>query len=557
MKSLRAFVLCVSLLATIAAATETALLPEEFKGNTGFVIARVLTNSSTTDRFNGIFFNQWESVVLTDEKGEEHALTLDHSGGRNSTQIFVGLLAPGKYSLQRLVSPRIARRTIANVREGISFDIKANHVTSLGTLIYQPIGNHEYSILHEQHDGPLLALIKANYPKIDLAAVNNPLLQIAAVPAGGIGGQAVGSRTIVVSNSATTAVVGTLTLGIIQHLIDKASNTDLMKAWVEEKDPFRRLEMARQSTYAFNSPIQLPSGVLLAGSNLGQVLMRKKDGEWLRMGTNDSREVTALFAADSNTIVIGGEEGFMRLTNDFGKTWVELPSPGLGLILNIASVNDEYFVLSLQKNDAIVYQTKDLRKGPWNEIRREPNARLGISGPVQFPNLGAASAVQASNRYMFVTETGVFHALNLPDRTWTIGKMLSAPGNTPSRYALRAHADGFVYATGLRAALVSGDSGTTWKEESTACMRMMSFWYGKNKTGYSLCFQGAFVVSTAIYKAAPNTDTWNTLMDETPSLANVFFASDIDDLLLFVSVEGLIHVSTDGGQTWNLERKTF
>jgi hypothetical protein len=210
--------------------------------------------------------------------------------------------------------------------------------------------------------------------------------------------------------------------------------------------------------------------------------------------------------------------------------------------------------ITLDRGDAVVYHSIDLHKGTWTEIKRERNAK---GDAIYLQNLSAASAVLSNNRYIFMTASGAAHVLNLLDRTWTSSKAPFAAPFTTSPYSLRAHSSGFIYALGRRSPYITTDFGNSWKEESTGCLRIMSAWYGKNGAAYNLCFQGAFVVSTSIQKKETNATTWKAIMEETPVMANAFFASDTDDFVMYVSPEGLIHTSIDGGVNWKLERKTY
>lgn len=521
----------------------------------GLFTARVLTNASSTSRGSFLYFNQWETLTLQDASKREVEIKADKAGGGNSSQVFEAVLPAGKYRLLHMVSPRTPTRVGADLQNVIAeFEVRPQTVTSLGTLIYQPTGNQGYTILCDGFDAPQIERVRLGYPALYQAqAEHAPVRPCVGNEVAARASQALQGRTYVLSSSRMTSVVGTATLGVIQALIEKASATEAIQAWKSETDPQKRLSMARSSTYAFNAARMLDSGEVLAGSNLGQVLVREPQGRWQRLDTGDTREITTLLADNRQQILVGGEDGLLMQTTDGGKSWQAISAPTHGLIVNLARQDKRFFLLAIEGFDAVLYGTSDLQQGPWTELRREVNAREEVKLPLatffRTPSLTASGWV-LGDRYVMVTSNGFVNSLNLKDESWTRTK---TPFEEPrGATALR---NGSLFAYSKNKVWVSRDQGATWTRDEMGCMKLITAAYGAKGQAYNVCGQGAFVFSTALMQRSGDAASWTTLSDETPTPASALFASEVDDTLLFMNPEGLIYGRAPGAKDWTLERK--
>jgi len=520
----------------------------------GLFTTRILTNASSTTRGAFLYFNQWETLTLVDASKREIEIKAEKAGGNNSSQVFEAVLPAGKYQLLQMVSPRMPTRVTGDLRGVIGeFEVRPQTVTSLGTLIYQPTGNQGYTILCDGFDAPEVERVRINYPALHQAMAGHaPVRPCLSNEVASRSSQAQQGRTLVLSNSGATAVVGTLTIGLIQSLIQKASATEAIQAWKDEQSPQKRLAMARSSTYAFNAALMLESGDVLAGSNLGQVLARDSEGRWERLDTGDTREITALLATDRERFIVGGEEGLLMQTGDGGKSWKALSAPTHGLVVNLARHGQRYLLLAVEGLDAVLYGTDKLEAGPWQELRREAGIReekLAALGHVRSPSL-AASGWIVGDRYVMVTANGFVNSMSLADGSWTRSK---TPFEEPRMAtALR---NGTLFAYSKNKVYVSRDQGSTWTRDEMGCMKMITVAYGPKGQAYNVCGQGAFVFSTAIMQRSSEGERWTTISDETPTPASALFASEFNDTLLFMNPEGLIYGRAPGAKDWTLERK--
>ncbi|MEO3711354.1 WD40/YVTN/BNR-like repeat-containing protein [Roseateles flavus] len=526
----------------------------EVPADSGLFTSRIVTNASSTNRGNFLYFNQWETLTLVNQDKREIEIKAEKGSGNNSSQVFEAVLPAGKYQLVQMLSPKLAGRVTGDLKGVIGeFEVKPQTVTSLGTLIYQPTGSQGYTILCDGFDAPQIERVRLSYPALHQAMADHaPVRPCLSNEVAARSNQAQQGRTLVMSNSGMTAVVGTLTVGLIQSLIQKASATEAIQAWKDEQDPQKRLAMARSSTYAFNAARMLESGDVLAGSNLGQVLARDSEGRWERLDTGDTREITALLATDRQRFMVGGEEGLLMQTSDAGKTWQALSAPTHGLIVNLARQGQRVYLLAVEGLDAVLYATDDLKSGTWQELRREAGSRSDKPEAMGWIRLAsmAASGWIVGERYVMVTANGFVNSMDLKDGSWTRSKTSFEEPRQVT--ALR---DGTLVAYSRNKVYVSRDQGATWTKDEQGCMKMITVAYGYQGQAYNVCGQGAFVFSTAIMQRGGEGGRWTTISDETPTPASALFASEYNDTLLFMNPEGLIYGRAAGAKEWTLERK--
>ncbi len=526
----------------------------EVPADSGLFTSRIVTNASSTNRGNFLYFNQWETLTLVNQDKREIEIKAEKGSGNNNSQVFEAVLPAGKYQLVQMLSPKLAGRVTGDLKGVIGeFEVKPQTVTSLGTLIYQPTGSQGYTILCDGFDAPQIERVRLSYPALHQAMTDHaPVRPCLSNEVAARSNQAQQGRTLVMSNSGMTAVVGTLTVGLIQSLIQKASATEAIQAWKDEQDPQKRLAMARSSTYAFNAARMLESGDVLAGSNLGQVLARDSEGRWERLDTGDTREITALLANDRQRFMVGGEEGLLMQTSDAGKTWQALSAPTHGLIVNLARQGQRVYLLAVEGLDAVLYATDDLKAGTWQELRREAGSRSDKPEAMGWIRLAsmAASGWIVGERYVMVAANGFVNSMDLKDGSWTRSKTSFEEPRQVT--ALR---DGTLVAYSRNKVYVSRDQGATWTKDEQGCMKMITAAYGYQGQAYNVCGQGAFVFSTAIMQRGGEGGRWTTLSDETPTPASALFASEYNDTLLFMNPEGLIYGRAAGAKEWTLERK--
>lgn len=548
----RSFVTILTAICLIIAGCATApkkqIHTDAFDEGRGFGIVRVVTNTATLDRGNIVHFNRWNEVKVIDKNGDLFELQSDPQGGESNSQIFVGQLPEGFYRLHSLHTRFVSGIALPLQDLNETFEVKPARLSALGTIVVQPTGNHQFTKLRDFEIKSLVRYFNDAYPGLSRTAYRDEVLQSSGSDM--IAPERVAKGSIIVqSNSATTAITGTLTIAAIQHLIDKASATEIIEAWHNEKDPLKRFGMARDSTYEFNSPLMLASGELLAGSGLGQVLKRSQDGKWSRLNTGALHEITALAAPSPEHITAGGEEGFVAETTDGGRSWRHLPPLSAKcVVLNLLRLSDATLALVLEGHDAVLYRLVNTVGERWTELKREVGARVNPTTPA----IMAAGAVRVGDSYVVVTGNSTMHIMDLKTQRWSSTKTPFVPVGLSKPNTLRARADGTVFALSLRSSYSSTDLGTTWEKRNNSCLRLLDAWRGPSGSAYNLCADGMFAVSTVIAFQPEVQGQWHEM--PTPTLTSSWFVSDDGALLILAGTEGLLHSSKDGGKTWTLER---
>ena len=533
-------------LSACAAQKQLETIPTALKAGEGFVIVRIVTNSSTLDPANIINFNKWEVVKATNSAGEEKSLILDRSGMHNNSQIFAASLPAGHYKLHSIESPTFHKRIISSLIDTkIEFEVKNSQVTSMGTLIYQPTGNSGFMILPMFDDKSILETMKFAYPEIVAATSANPVLFVSKSAIGDP--SAAGSNGVYIGSFSPFE---NLIAGMISSISDAAGATEAEQAWAKEKDQAALMRMAKDRTFSFNDVQELDSGEIIAGSNLGQILIRQPNKGWKRLDTGYPVEYTVIDVIDRKLILAGGEEGVLMYSGDTGKTWQRIKSPVKNaLYLDISHYKNEFLVLSREHDDLVVNSSTDPKGGNWQELLRIKN----IAEQTKYtPRIDSGSAVVHDGKYIVISPLAETQVYDLTARVWA-----KYPLPEAGFFRLRRHADGYIYAMRFRYPYISRDNGKTWVEHENACVRQMDIWYGPKATGYALCFQGAFTVSNSLQKQVDLKSPWQEIISEIPVLAHKIFVSDKRDFMFYVGVNGLVYVSQDGGSNWKEERRTF
>lgn len=516
---------------------QTITIPENIEPNNGVVGVRIIPNSSTFERAEVILFNSWENVLVINSADEEFYLTLSESPARNNSQLFVGALPDGLYKLDSLISPMFHRRIVSKLLGyNIEFEIKAGHLTSLGTLIYQPIGGNAFTVISEFDDPAIVEMVVKEYPQLNSGFSQNTILKPTQ-----------SSENLVFDR-------GSSDISILPLLADVVGATEKDEKWLMEKDPKKRLIIAKNNSYAFNDVQELDTGEIFVASNLGQILVRSITGIWSRIETGHLSELTAINVIDKNNILVGGENGLLLNTSNGGESWETIQTPrSNSLILDISYFVDEHIILNRVENGLVVNSINDLTSNQWNElifIEGEKDNLNGWTGTSSINKaMNSGSATIKDGKYIVLSPHGFTHILDIEKRVW---RKYSLPKKGFSR--LRNHNDGFLYATQFRHPYISNDDGMSWEKHKHGCLRYMDLWYGPNGTGYNLCFQGALVVSNNIQKQSGRNTSWGQLQTELPDLAHTMYVSDKSKLLLYVNVSGLVYGSEDDGKTWHLEK---
>lgn len=534
------------------AAEPTSERPSSFSDDKGLVALRIVTNTAAIDLAVG-FSNKWGSLNVEHSDGTRAQLIAENDDGRRSTQIFAGLIPEGRYQITGLVAGQGGLgRSVSLKDQGMTFEVRREHITNLGTLIYQPIGNRETTVLRYPSTDDVQRFLRTNFSGLSELSAGRPVLGWLDVEQNTSGKVASGS-VIVVSNSATMGIVGTITMGVMQAISDRAGATASIAEWHETTDAAARLSLAKQSTYALNNIQELPSGEIIAGTNLGQIVFLHPERGWKSVDIGDPREITAISATDADSIIIGGEEGLMLSSANGGRTWKAKTSPVPdGLIMHIGRHADELLVVTLYRNELLVHSQKDKEGAAWDELRRIPIAQPSLV--INWPSLQGLAAIQ-NQKYLVMVPGGQVHTFDFESREW---KSYPAPGW--SREVRTQGADRVYTSQTSRAPhAFTTDGGATWTPYSNTCAGIYTWALSVAAVSrdelYMLCFgTGMFVGSTSLHKTSNGGNDWTELIKEMPVIASQMYATK--NVVLYIDLTGSVYASKDAGSTWSKIKRT-
>lgn len=196
-----------------------------------------------------------------------------------------------------------------------SFEIKAGHITDLGSMVPVNIGGYEVIVMPVRH-------------KENAADINLAMEEYSSVLAS--------ADTIRWSPSAPpkpfAQTMPSTGLGLIVDVLmqqerkfNKTTINDQLKSATTNAELLRLTRTVTPP--AGDEPAIDPESNLYFGADLGAVRVRRLDGSWGDISIDTLRKISAVEYADK-TLVTGSEDGFIRASNDGGASWTILKSFG-------------------------------------------------------------------------------------------------------------------------------------------------------------------------------------------------------------------------------------
>jgi len=247
-----------------------------------------------------------------------------------STGIFHAELDPGHYRLKAFETLWTANSLkfayTWPIHEGMSdFEIVAGRVTNLGHLVFHEIvpGENGYTLGFSQSDSAAGAAILRVLPR-------------------------------------------------------KWVGADVAKAltWSSPNWPLGtkiRRAIAERSEFVLN-PRSLPDGSIVAGSSVGQVLVRTAKGAWIRHDTGLSWQIRAVVRLADGRFLAGGELNTLLLGNPTGTEWSPVRFPFVGLVEWVGQQPDGT-ILALIGDDktTTLVRTREIDSPSWVPISQFDN----------------------------------------------------------------------------------------------------------------------------------------------------------------------------------------
>ena len=299
--------------------------------------------------------------------------------------------------------------------------------------------------------------------------------------------------------------------------------------------------------------------VLLATDRSG--VMASTDGTQTWSSSNHGyahRYVSALLAdaKEADTFYVGvvndREFGGVFYTRDAGRTWLQR-SAGLG--------GRDVFSLKQAPNGTLVTGTNrgmfslDRNASEWrpmNVVVTETTVKTAKKGSkkatttVVSKKSGVLDArvndlELGSQRWMAATSQGIYSSTD-QGKTWKGGAVLGQKDFV----SVRAQGP-FIVSTTRSIALVSNDSGNTWKQAG-----LPSFLVGIRGSAIAADSSVIIAAREGIYRSADGGTIWEHVVDGLPSkdITSVSFDAAHKRLLATSDSTGVIFVSSDSGHSW-------
>lgn len=290
----------------------------------------------------------WTEVYVVDMNDTSKQYRLRPSGkGLINSRVFIGALPPGDYRIFNLRS--YARHSDAEywinapLDGGLgTFRVEQGHFTSLGTVVYQPLGETEV-------DGRMQRL----YTVVRVHEQEN---------------------------------LESFVIEAFPRMFDDTAGK-LILGWNPDEFPDTRTETAeRVRAFAVGTEtFQTSSGEVIMTGTLGHVFRRRGDADWERIDTGFSHQLLAFTPYDGGYLV-AGERGLVLRADSLDGPWEVLPSPGTQEAFYwIAALDNGRFMVLARADDAVTAYLVDPDFRHWKIVAHfvhQPGSFSGSSREV-------------------------------------------------------------------------------------------------------------------------------------------------------------------------------
>ena len=258
-------------------------LPSDY----GVVVLQVTNNADEL----GHRLDTWTGAHVT-RVGEpgSHFLLKPAGSGLISSRIFIGALPPGRYRIQNLISewpqhskPQVWMEAPAQNHLG-TFRLEPGQLTSLGTVLFQPLGAVE-------EDG--------RWKRVHMFLRYD-------------------------SEERFDQFMDHATPDLAERLGERVHGWDIGR-----NDQAHHELADRVSEFAIGTEYHwLGDGEIAMTGPIGAVFISEAAGQWRQIETGVNHQLAAM-AKTSEGYVVAGERGLVLRTDETGGNWEELPGPGL------------------------------------------------------------------------------------------------------------------------------------------------------------------------------------------------------------------------------------
>ena len=299
-------------------------LPEQY----GIVAVQVVSNAR---RLTPVL-ETWTSVIAIDLDNSEETYELKaNMNGLLGSRVFIGALPEGRYALLNLHSYRNLGDYSAWMNAPVprtlgAFRVEIDRITSLGTIVYQPL---ETRVPYDEREG--LYVISRFRDEEDLTRFIR---------------EAHGEAYARIENK--------LQIGW--------ESNDFEDSWNELAAKHRKFSVPMDYHW-------LGDGQVAMTGKLGQIFFRHADGGWERVDTGYSQQISELIKA-GGYYYAAGERGLVLRSKRLRGPWKKMSGPGSKEAINWMDlgVNGDIYALTKRGMDKSFYRVSG-DFGDWARIR--------------------------------------------------------------------------------------------------------------------------------------------------------------------------------------------
>lgn len=325
----RVFLICIvaTLLNACATGKTTAELLTKIEPNTGVVLLKMEGNRLALSSSLS-----WDEIVIRSTTTNEAFRLKNQTSFGSKRYVFIGQVPQDKYKIEELsgfftglfTDWLINNTSSTSTEENLgTFTVQDGQVTDLGILIvYMPIEN----------DRRKMQMTKVN-SKLELEAT---------------------LRRYVPEDA--------------PRLISKPFLTWDIPSIIDTKF----LDKAQSNVLTTGKPHHADDGTYWVGAELGQLLKRKSNGEWLSIDTGLKMPVFSVLSINKDTVLAGLDDGVILITGD-QKNWKDVSLPFGGTVVELGRLSSgELVAISKEKGAIKIFTSPCCGQIKWNMLREVP-----------------------------------------------------------------------------------------------------------------------------------------------------------------------------------------
>jgi hypothetical protein len=372
----------------------------------GTVILALTSNFPDIGRFDVV------TLEGTDEKHANRVFTVNpvKVATRHSTNLFVFQLEPGKYRLKNVATglPGTTHQYCQISTHGrFDFSVESDKLTDLGRLVVVRTNQNACDFVRDFRETKSEAVVASAWPEYAVRWKRQP---------------------------------GEETLG-----------------WSTPPEPSERLKimLAKRMTPGIYNPIVRETGVLYAGSELGQVLARSPQGHWFNYDTQTSNTLFFVSPVSQKELVLVGElNTFLHLKEG---VFSPIDLEGLPTMpLVYAGYHDGVGLLALFQgnNKLLAYRKASVLMGSWQQISV-------LETGSTFWGFSNASIKTRDNRIYVATTPDKLYVFDVATEKWSEKRLPGTPHGlsvSPDHHLIVLIDDGW-----KKANFLSVNEGDSWE----------------------------------------------------------------------------------------------